>query len=339
MRKDTRPVPGRRTGRSRSARGISRPSAGCSSPTGVRSPSGSSGPAANWASRRSPSTAMPMPTHCTCVPRTWRAASVPHRPPRAICVADAVIEAAVETAAEAIHPGYGFLSEQAAFAEAVEARGIVFVGPTPATLAGLGDKIAARQSARANDVPIVPGTFEPIAVGGPDDAARIASVAAAIGYPVLVKAAAGGGGRGMRRVDDPAGLADGRDRGGRGGAPGLRVGQRVPGALRRGRPSHRGPVAGRCARQHRGSGRAGLFGPAPTPEAGGGGACTRSHARCPTTCPRARGSGRPVGGPAQRGDRGVPVRAIGRLLLPGGQCPPSGRTWCDGAGERHRPGP
>jgi acetyl/propionyl-CoA carboxylase alpha subunit len=122
-------------------------------------------------------------------------------------VADAIIAAAIQTGADAIHPGYGFLSEQAAFAEAVEAQGIVFVGPAPATLAGLGDKIAARQSARAIDVPILPGTFEPIAVGGPGDAAAIARIADDIGYPVLVKAAAGGGGRGMRRVDDPAELA------------------------------------------------------------------------------------------------------------------------------------
>ncbi len=122
-------------------------------------------------------------------------------------VAERIIAAALRTRADAIHPGYGFLSEQAAFAEAVEANGIVFVGPAPATLAGLGDKIAARQSARAIDVPIVPGTFEPIAVGGPDDAAAIARIADDIGYPVLVKAAAGGGGRGMRRVDDPAELA------------------------------------------------------------------------------------------------------------------------------------
>jgi acetyl/propionyl-CoA carboxylase alpha subunit len=123
-------------------------------------------------------------------------------------VADAIIAAAIASGAEAIHPGYGFLSEQAAFAAAVEAQGIVFVGPTPETLAGLGDKIAARGLARANDVPIVPGTFEPIAVGGDGDEERIAGIARDIGYPVLVKAAAGGGGRGMRRVDAPAELSD-----------------------------------------------------------------------------------------------------------------------------------
>src|SRR4249920_456001 len=77
-------------------------------------------------------------------------------------VADAIIAAARDTGADAVHPGYGFLSEQAAFAAAVEDEGITFVGPTPATLAGLGDKIAARQAARAEGVPIVPGTFAPI---------------------------------------------------------------------------------------------------------------------------------------------------------------------------------
>ncbi len=122
-------------------------------------------------------------------------------------VADAIITAALETGADAIHPGYGFLSEQAAFAEAVEAAGVVFIGPAPATLAGLGDKIAARQSARDNGVPIVPGTFEPVEASGADAEQRIARIARDIGYPILVKAAAGGGGRGMRRVDVPDELA------------------------------------------------------------------------------------------------------------------------------------
>ncbi len=131
-------------------------------------------------------------------------------PPPAVesyLVADTIIAAALETGADAIHPGYGFLSEQAPFAEAVAAAGIVFIGPAPATLAGLGDKIAARLSARDNDVPIVPGTFEPVQAGGADAERRIAHIARDIGYPILVKAAAGGGGRGMRRVDVPEELA------------------------------------------------------------------------------------------------------------------------------------
>jgi acetyl/propionyl-CoA carboxylase alpha subunit len=110
--------------------------------------------------------------------------------------ADHIIEAALQTGAEAIHPGYGFLSEQSAFASAIEAAGITFVGPTPATLAALGDKLAARRSAAAVGVPIAPGTTEPVV------AREAGEAAAAIGFPLLVKAAAGGGGRGMRRVDD-----------------------------------------------------------------------------------------------------------------------------------------
>ncbi len=117
---------------------------------------------------------------------------------------DLIVEAALRTDAEAIHPGYGFLSEQAAFGTAVESAGLVFVGPTSATLAALGDKLEARASATAVGVPIVPGMFERLALAGA--AAEIARAAAEIGYPLLIKAAAGGGGRGMRRVDEASEL-------------------------------------------------------------------------------------------------------------------------------------
>jgi acetyl-CoA carboxylase, biotin carboxylase subunit len=120
---------------------------------------------------------------------------------------DRIVDAALAAGAEAIHPGYGFLSEQAAFGAAVEAAGLVFVGPSPETLASLGDKLEARAAATAAGVPIVPGMFEPLPVGSVGAAAAIEAAAAGIGYPLLIKAAAGGGGRGMRRVDDPAELA------------------------------------------------------------------------------------------------------------------------------------
>ena len=121
---------------------------------------------------------------------------------------DRVIEAALASGAQAVHPGYGFLSEQAAFAEAVESAGMAFVGPTPTTLASLGDKLAGRRSARAIGVPTVPGTFEPLPVERcrrtlPRSWRRPNASAT----PLLVKASAGGGGRGMRRVDSPADLA------------------------------------------------------------------------------------------------------------------------------------
>jgi acetyl/propionyl-CoA carboxylase alpha subunit len=117
---------------------------------------------------------------------------------------EAVIAAARRSGAEAIHPGYGFLSENAAFAKAVEEAGLVFVGPPPETLASLGDKLAARRAVAAAGVPIVPGLLVPLtseAGGG------AAADVAAVGLPGLVKAAAGGGGRGMRRVDRPDQLA------------------------------------------------------------------------------------------------------------------------------------
>ena len=113
---------------------------------------------------------------------------------------DAVVAAAVETGAEAVHPGYGFLSEREVFALAVEAAGIAWVGPPPAAIAALGDKLAARRTARDAGVPHVPGTLEPARVDDPREVAAVVAAARRVGYPLLVKAAAGGGGRGMRRV-------------------------------------------------------------------------------------------------------------------------------------------
>jgi 3-methylcrotonyl-CoA carboxylase alpha subunit len=121
--------------------------------------------------------------------------------------ADAIVEAALATGAEAVHPGYGFLAERASFAQAVEDAGLVFVGPPPAVIAALGDKLAARRSATAAGVPVVPGTLEPAPVDRPDQVAAMAAEAERIGFPLLVKAAAGGGGRGMRRVEAPDELA------------------------------------------------------------------------------------------------------------------------------------
>ena len=126
---------------------------------------------------------------------------------------DAVIEAARATGAEAIHPGYGFLAERAAFARAAEEAGIAFVGPASGAIESLGDKLHARRLAARIGVPSVPGTLEPAPVDHPDEVARIIATAREIGFPLLVKAAAGGGGRGMRRVtreeDLPAALVSG----------------------------------------------------------------------------------------------------------------------------------
>ncbi len=120
--------------------------------------------------------------------------------------ADVIIDAALQTGSEAIHPGYGFLSERAAFARAVIDAGLVFVGPAPDAIDALGDKSTARRTAQAVGVPVVPGTLEPIGLERPDDVAAIVAAAERIGFPLLVKASAGGGGRGMRRVSSAAGL-------------------------------------------------------------------------------------------------------------------------------------
>ncbi len=127
--------------------------------------------------------------------------------PESYLRADAIIEAAVATGAEAVHPGYGFLSEQSTFGAAVEAAGLAFVGPTPDTLASLGDKLEARATAIAAGVPIVPGMFDPLPTGDEAAVTLIEESAADIGYPLLIKAAAGGGGRGMRRVDEAGELS------------------------------------------------------------------------------------------------------------------------------------
>ena len=114
---------------------------------------------------------------------------------------DRLVQAALDTGADAVHPGYGFLAERAAFAEAVTEAGLVFVGPPAAAIRAMGDKTEARRRMRAAGVPIVPGGHEPVTAGS-----GAGALAEAIGYPVLVKAAAGGGGRGMRVVQAPADL-------------------------------------------------------------------------------------------------------------------------------------
>ena len=126
---------------------------------------------------------------------------------------DRVVAAARQSGADAVHPGYGFLAERAEFARAVEDAGITFIGPSSRAISALGDKLAARRVAREVGVPVVPGTFDPAPVDRPEDVGEIVEQARAIGLPLLVKASAGGGGRGMRRVERleelPAALVSG----------------------------------------------------------------------------------------------------------------------------------
>src|SRR5438093_199885 len=118
-------------------------------------------------------------------------------------VAERIIDAAQRTGAQAIHPGYGFLSENQSFAHACRSAGIVFIGPPPEAMAAMGEKVAARERMRRSGVPVVPGTD---ALSGADEAVAGAND---IGYPVLIKASAGGGGIGMRIARDERELRDG----------------------------------------------------------------------------------------------------------------------------------
>src|SRR5690606_27015387 len=114
-----------------------------------------------------------------------------------------ILAAAVATGADALHPGYGFLSERADFARAVTAAGLAFVGPRAEAIEAMGDKIASKRVAASAGVSVIPGHDGPVA-----DAAEAREIAASVGYPVMVKASAGGGGKGMRVVERPEDLAE-----------------------------------------------------------------------------------------------------------------------------------
>jgi len=116
---------------------------------------------------------------------------------------DRIIDAVRQTGADAVHPGYGFLAENAAFAKRLAAEGVTFIGPSPSAIAAMGDKIAAKKLAGKAGVRTIPGHSEAITAG-----AEAAAIAAEIGYPVMVKAAAGGGGKGMRIAHSADMLAD-----------------------------------------------------------------------------------------------------------------------------------
>jgi 3-methylcrotonyl-CoA carboxylase alpha subunit len=135
--------------------------------------------------------------HVALADEAWPIGPAPAR--QSYLVIDKIIDAARHSGAEAIHPGYGFLSENAKFAEACAAAGIVFIGPPPSAIRAMGSKAAAKALMERAAVPLVPGYH-----GENQDPLHLAAAAASIGYPVLIKASAGGGGKGMRVVTAPA---------------------------------------------------------------------------------------------------------------------------------------
>jgi acetyl/propionyl-CoA carboxylase alpha subunit len=117
---------------------------------------------------------------------------------------EAILSAARATNADAVHPGYGFLAENAAFAKACDAAGVTFIGPSADAIALMGSKTAARTAAKTAGVPVVPGAEAPLPAGA--DPGELGRAAAAVGFPLMVKAVAGGGGKGMRVVESASGL-------------------------------------------------------------------------------------------------------------------------------------
>ena len=312
------------------------------SPTAARSPSGSSGRVASWASSRSRSTATPT-RGAACRGRPTSPSDIGPAPAAESYLSDRRDHRRRrDDGAEAIHPGYGFLAEQATFAAAVEDAGLVFVGPQPRRSLPLGDKLAARRlgagqstcpssrarSSRAADRPAGSARGDhrgrrarsaircwsrrpPVAAAGACAASTTPATCRPPSRPASREAGAAFGDGSVYLEREIAA-----------GAP-----HRGPAARRRDRPGHR----------HR---RARLLHPATPPEARRGGAGARAHAGPAPRPPRAGGPGRDGRGPAQRRHRGVPARAPdGDVLLPRGQRPAPGGARRDRARLGARPGP
>ena len=246
---------------------------------------------------------------------------------------DAIIRAAQETGAQAIHPGYGFLSENPDFVDAVEAAGLVFVGPSAKAIRAMGLKDAAKKLMEEAGVPVVPGYH-----GSNQDADHLARQAEKIGYPVLIKAVAGGGGKGMRASTMPRISPTRCARAGRGEA-------RLRQPARADREIFLQPAPYRSAglrRWHprRPSVRARLFPAAPPPEGDRGSPRPRHAGKCRAS--HGRGRGAAARDQLQgRGHHRIHRRrrgraARGRVLFHGDEHPPSGRASGDRAHHRGR---
>ena len=247
---------------------------------------------------------------------------------------DKIIKVALESGADAVHPGYGFLAENAEFARAVAAAGLTWIGPPPEAIEALGDKVRARHIALEAGAPLTPGTPDPVR-----DAGEVLAFAREYGYPVAIKAAFGGGGRGLKVAWRDEEVADLLRVGGAGGHRGVRPGRVLRGAVPGPAAARGDAVPGRCPRARGGDLDQGLLAAAQAPEAGRGGAGAvpdRGADRDPL--PVLQGHP-PAGGLRRRGHLRVPRRAGRHDQLPRGQHQAAGRAPGQRGGHRHRPGP
>ena len=248
---------------------------------------------------------------------------------------DRLLEAARASGAEAVHPGYGFLSENWRFARACEEAGLVWIGPPWPVIRDMGDKVGARRLMAAAGVPVVPGSEGVVETV---DAAR--EVAARVGYPIFLKAAAGGGGIGMARVADESALAAAFATAQRRSQAAFGTRGALRRALPRGPAPRRGAGHGRSARRRRAPARARVLDPAAPPEADRGDAGARAVRRAQGAPHGGGGERRARRRLRQRGDDGVhrPGRGI---LLSRDEHPAAGRAPGHGGsdGRRSRPGP
>ena len=245
---------------------------------------------------------------------------------------EAILHAIEQSGADAVHPGYGFFSENTDFARAITERGVTFIGPPPEAIEVMGDKISSRLAAEKAGVAGVPGRSEPLT--SPDEVVAFGDLH---GWPVAIKAAYGGGGRGMKVVTAAEQAAEAMESAAREaqayfGRPEIYLERYLAW------PRHvEMQVLGRPARHHPVAGRAGLLGPAAPPEADRG----EPGPRLPRPRPPRHGHGRGEGLRGlrllQRRDRGVPVPGR-RVLLPRDEHPPPGgaprHRAGDGAGPR-----
>ena len=214
-----------------------------------------------------------------------------------------IISAAEISHADAIHPGYGFLSENAQFAEIVESHGIRWVGPKPEHIRIMGDKVEAKRTAAKLGLPLVPGSDGPL-----ETIAEARAIAAEVGYPVIIKAASGGGGRGMKVVEEEALLESAMMQAAIGGQGRVRRRHRLSREISRRPAPHRIPGVRRRRRQRDPHRRARLLDPAPPPESDRGSPLPGHHRRAARAHGRDRRQGDGRHGLSRRRHDRIPLR-------------------------------